>query len=578
MIFWWCASLALTAIVATLATRFWLIHRDPDTRDCMQQLVRCREALAEKQSVLEESVQLRTEQLGKINRQLTDEIRERQELEKALRISQQNYRSIVEDQTEMILRFDKQGIVTFANKAYCDRYGMTPEQAVGSNCFLNIHPDYREAALQVIGATTSQQPRGSTLIKVQRPDGSQDWAEWNGRALYDVDGSHLGYQGVGRIVTDLVETQRQLEASELQYRTIVEGQSELIMRFDAAGKLEFANAAFMRANKLTLDRVSSATIWDYILPEDCPRVRAAVEALTPLSPTERLRLRIVREGVDYWEDWYGHALYSDDGRFMCIQAVGRDVTKLVQAEDELRKKESLLRHATRLSTLGEMVAVITHELRQPLYSISNFAYACEQHLSRMSDDVAQKLRSWNHDIIGQVERANDIIARLRGFARRSDSIVSRVSINTVARESVAMLAFELNIAGIALVEQLDDTLPESSIDRLQMEQVFVNLIRNAYESLTSSPVVNPTITLRTCLSGDAIEVSVSDNGPGLSEDDRESIFQPFNTTKREGLGLGLPICRSIVEEHDGHIWAESNEPGAIIKFTLPIGPMAAALS
>ena len=508
MNFWWVGSVVITAIVTHLVTRRWNAGSDPNTQDCLEQLENCRQALAAKQSVLEQSVQLRTEQLGVINRQLTEEIRERQELEKALRISQQNYRSIVEDQTEMILRFTKEGSVTFANKAYCDRYGMTPEEAIGSNCFLNIHPDYRQSALKIVQAATSQEPLGRSIIKVQRPDGSEDWAEWNGRALYDLDGTHLGYQAIGRIVTDLVETQRRLEESELQYRTIVEdqsemiirfdcngmitfantayanrlgltreevigrccfdtihpdhredaarrvfsctperptvpgdtirvasaggrwdwvewngrglfdqdgklfgyqgvgrnvsslieaqqklreselryrsiveGQSELIMRFDAAGKLEFANTAFMRANNLTPEQVTSASIWDFVQPEDHARVRAVVEALVPSKPTERIRLRIVRSGVDYWEDWYGHALFNDDGQFMCVQGVGRDVTKLVQAEDELRKKEALLRHATRLSILGEMVAVITHELRQPLYSISNFAFACDQQLS-----------------------------------------------------------------------------------------------------------------------------------------------------------------------------------------------------
>lgn len=659
---WWCASVLLAAFAAFLAARLWMP----------------------------------TAQLGLINKQLTEEIRERQELEKALRISQQNYRSIVEDQTEMILRFSRDGKVTFANKAYCDRYGMTPEEAVGTNCFLNIHPDYRQTALKIVEQATHEQPMGISIIKVRRPDGSEDWAEWNGRALYDVDGSLLGYQAIGRIVTSLVETQKRLAESELQYRTIVEdqsemiirfdqkgtitfantayasrlgltpeeiigrccfdtihpdhredaarrvfsctperptvpgdtirvasaggrwdwvewngrglydqqgnllgyqgvgrnvtnlieaqqklreselryrsiveGQNELIMRFDATGRLEFANAAFMQANHIAPEDVTSAFIWHYIQPEDHARVRAIVEGFDPDKPRERLRLKIIRDGVDYWEDWFGHALYDDDGKFMCVQGVGRDVTQLVQAEDELRKKEALLRHATRLSTLGEMVAGITHELRQPLYSISNFAFACERLLTDVDDATSQKLKSWNKDIIDQVERANYIIGRLRGFARRSDSVVTRVSINTVARDSVGMLQFELNLASITVEEQLEEKLPDLSMDRLQIEQVFVNLIRNAYESLTSTPVHQPTITVRTQRVADALEVSVEDNGPGLPANELESIFQPFSTSKTEGLGLGLAICRSIIEEHEGHIWAEPNSPGLKIKFTIP---------
>ena len=187
-----------------------------------------------------------------------------------------------------------------------------------------------------------------------------------------------------------------------------------------------------------------------------------------------------------------------------------------------------------------------------------------------------KLKRWNQDIIAQVERANAIIARLRGFARRSDSIVSPVSINTVAQDSVGMMQFELNLASVSVLQHLDKSLPDASIDRLQIEQVLVNLIRNAYEVLSSSNIPNPIIRLSTRLVDDAIEVCVEDNGPGLEEKELESIFQPFSTTKTEGLGLGLAICRSIIEEHDGRIWAEANHPGLKVKFTIPLVPRAMA--
>ncbi len=548
---------------------------DVQQRECIAKDINdlkiAQQHLEEARATLEQKVLQRTKQLSRINEELVQQIDARRKIERDLQRSERNYRSIVEDQTEMILRFTASGTITFANQAFCDRYEITPQEAIGRNCFESIHPDYREAAIQKVLSTTREQPMAATMFRVLRPNGTEDWAEWNGRALYDEEGNHHGYQAVGRIVTDLVEAEQKLRESELRYRSIVEDQTELIVRFDANGIIEFANGAYMRANGLTPETAVGASIFDSMPEDEHPRIIAKMQGATQENPAQSDRIRVQHDdGTVEWEDWHGRGLYDAEGNFLCYQAVGRNVTKLLAAEERLREKEEHLRHVSRLSNLGEMVAGITHEIRQPLSSISNFAFAAGKTLESETSQATPKLRHWNQQIVTQVTRADAIIRRLRGFARRSDAEPESVSINTIISDSLVMLKFELKRARVHSTVELSDQVPLIMLERIQIEQVMVNLIRNACDAMQATEPEYRVIITRTEVVGDEIVVSVQDNGPGLPQDQLELVFHPFNTSKAAGLGLGLPISRSIIEECGGRIWAEEAKPGLLVKFALPI--------
>jgi PAS domain S-box-containing protein len=383
-------------------------------------------------------------------------------------------------------------------------------------------------------------------------------------------------ESVNHELTAQIEKGRRIEAqlqeSESRYRSIVEVQQESLVRFDFEGKIEFANAIFRKRNGYSADDLIVKNLLDFFHPEDQSRAKEFfLQTFSELSANKFKRLRVVRpDGSIEWEEWNRRTVASSGRQQGCIQAAGRNVTELVNAEMLLREKENTLRHVSRLSMLGEMVANITHEIHQPLGAISNFAFASSKLLDSHSYDAANNLLKWNEQIIQQVARAEVIIRRMGGFARQSDSLPTMASVNTIVRETVDMLAYELSNSRVAVDLDLSDRVPEASLIRIQVEQVLVNLIRNGIDAMRGGDLSNSRFLIATRLEGSEILVSVRDFGPGVDPAMLSQIFQPFQTSKEDGLGLGLAISRSIIEGMNGRIFAENADPGLTVAFTISI--------
>ncbi|HUT87939.1 MAG TPA: ATP-binding protein, partial [Thermoguttaceae bacterium] len=239
--------------------------------------------------------------------------------------------------------------------------------------------------------------------------------------------------------------------------------------------------------------------------------------------------------------------------------------------DKLRQMETHLAHVTRLSAMGEMVAGIAHEVNQPFYSILNFAKASRNVLSAQREPNLEDLRDWMNEIAAAAARAGDIIRRLRDFARKTGSIRVVSDIEGIIGESIELVAFEARQRHVTVQRERCKAALAASVDRVEIQQVLVNLLRNACEALEESEVPRRLVTIRTAATDAFVEVSVADNGPGLPPDKDLTIFNAFATTKIEGLGMGLAISKSIVESHGGEIWAASNpDGGATFHFTLPL--------
>jgi len=241
------------------------------------------------------------------------------------------------------------------------------------------------------------------------------------------------------------------------------------------------------------------------------------------------------------------------------------------AEDKMRHMQEQLSHVSRLSTMGEMVAGIAHELNQPLYSIVNFAKACHNLLSGDGLPDLDRLRDWTEQIALAAARSGEIVSRLRRFARRSESTRRATSLQEVIGESVQLVASDAKRHGSTVVVEPGDPSVTVCVDRIQIQQVVVNLLRNAYEAMDDGRVTRRQVIIRTGCVGGMAEVSVADTGPGLPADPDLRIFEAFVTTKPEGLGMGLAISVTIVEAHGGRVWAEGNgEGGTTFHFTLPL--------
>lgn len=250
----------------------------------------------------------------------------------------------------------------------------------------------------------------------------------------------------------------------------------------------------------------------------------------------------------------------------------RDISARRRAEDEARRRSADLAHAARLSTIGELTSGIAHEINQPLTAMVNFAEACLRMLRSGSADT-QKLEDALGQIAAQGQRAGHIIRHLRRLARKGESERVEIALNHLVRDLLDLVSNELRASGIALHLMLDESLPDVKCDRIQVEQVVLNLVRNAMDVLEAGPVQGRELTIRTrAETGGIIELTVEDTGEGLGADGGERIFETFFTTKADGLGIGLPISRTIIEDHGGRLWASPRPGGgAIFHVTLPLG-------
>ena len=262
----------------------------------------------------------------------------------------------------------------------------------------------------------------------------------------------------------------------------------------------------------------------------------------------------------------------DRDKHVCgvITLIG-DTTDKLAVEEVDRKRLLDAAHISRLTSMGEMASEIAHELNQPLAAISIYSDACRRMIvsgKGGQDNIIQSLI----DISGQAERAGAVIRRIREFASKKELSFAKTDINLLVLDVMQLLAVELRLHNVRMNLSLEDCLPLVCVDKILIEQVIFNLARNAIEAMNSIDDSQRILQINTSASRiNEIEISVEDSGPGLPAEQIKKIFAPFHTTKDDGMGMGLAISKSIVNAHQGRLWAVSNEPeGTIFSFTVPI--------
>jgi C4-dicarboxylate-specific signal transduction histidine kinase len=244
-----------------------------------------------------------------------------------------------------------------------------------------------------------------------------------------------------------------------------------------------------------------------------------------------------------------------------------------RAEDQLHQRQTELAHVARLSTVGEMVAELAHELNQPLSAISSYAHACKRLLDGGgAAECKQELRETLGQVSDQADRAAEIIRRLRRFVSKAKPLKVSIDFNEVVRDVYKLMSIDARMANAEVGFVLAEPLPPVVGDRIQLEQVLVNMMRNAIEAVENNDGHERRIAIRTALDDrQRIAVEVEDNGPGVPPDVKERIFDRFFTTKPNGMGMGLAISQSIIENHGGKMWlTPAPQRGAIFHFTLPV--------
>jgi len=247
-----------------------------------------------------------------------------------------------------------------------------------------------------------------------------------------------------------------------------------------------------------------------------------------------------------------------------------DVTDRNLAQQESRRLQDELLHAGRISTMGELAGALAHEINQPLSAIMSNAQAARRYLAAATPDL-EEVKEILNDIVKDDARAADVIHHLRALLKKTKTALETLDLNFIFREVVGLLLSDAVIRDVKVSSELDPMLPLVRGDRIQLQQVALNLILNAFEAMNEQPNGDRQVLIRTGLKDSRVLAAVTDIGNGIPIEDAEKIFKPFYTSKPQGLGMGLSICRSIINRHHGRLWAENNpDRGATFYFSLPV--------
>lgn len=346
--------------------------------------------------------------------------------------------------------------------------------------------------------------------------------------------------------------------------------------------------ALARNNKNQLDLALtagklSAWVWDvkpadmpafikYVHPDDRPKLEEAIDAALQSNSVFEVELRIAAYGDNSYR-WFssrGLSQRDDDGRPCRMLGVNADIDLQKNSNIQIKRQRDELAHLSRVAMLGEMSGALAHELNQPLTAILSNAQAAQRIQQRLSPERSITAEILG-DIISETKRAGDTIQRMRELLKKGETRCVAVDINTIAKQAIALEHSDLITKNIAVKTFFQENLPLVLADSIQVQQVLLNLILNASDAMHDNATSERLIRIVTTRNSEtSLLISVSDRGKGVPDNELENIFQPFVTSKSHGLGLGLAICRSIIEAHGGRLWASNNrEGGATFNFTLP---------
>ena len=281
---------------------------------------------------------------------------------------------------------------------------------------------------------------------------------------------------------------------------------------------------------------------------------------------------VLPDNTQRWVTARGRVYPDSHGKPVQMMGATIDITARKQAELEVQQQRGELAHLSRVTMLGELSGSLAHELNQPLTAILSNAQAAQRFLAHDNTDL-NEVRDILADIVAEDKRAGEVIRRLRLLLKKGEVQHQPFDINEVVREVLKLVRSDLVNQGVAVEAELAPALPEVNADRVQLQQVLLNLVMNACDAMAGGPAGDHKLIIRTELAGsEGIRVSVADRGVGLASENLEKVFEPFFTTKVQGMGLGLSVCRSIITAHGGKLWATNNPGrGATFQFTLPTG-------
>ncbi len=466
---------------------------------------------------------------------------------------------------------DLDGRITFVNAAFCRMTGFSEQELIGVAPPYPYWPEEEAAQLQrnIDQALAGQAPASGFEMRIMHKSGERFDVRLYFSPLIDTTGRQIGWMASMNDITEPKRVRVELEQAHERFATVIDGLDAAVHVSDAkSGEILFANRAFRNIfGHDAVGRPSSSVTAACQPPAE--ELACDPAALAPAAlPCELYdgEIRHVLSGS--WYHVHEQAIRWVDGRAVRVQ-IAADISERKHFDEVTREQQKRLEQTSRLITMGEMASSLAHELNQPLSAIANYCAGCIKRLgdgSARTEDILAAMQK----AADQAERAGKIIRRMRDMVKKDDPRREPVALAELVEETRALADIEAKKTGVEFIFDLPDTLPRVVVDRIMIEQVLLNLMKNGIEAMAATPPRERRLQVSARRVEGTVEVAVEDRGHGLAGDDLERIFAPFYTTKPDGMGIGLAICRSMIEFHQGRLWPESaGQGGTIFRFTLP---------
>jgi PAS domain S-box-containing protein len=482
--------------------------------------------------------------------------------------------SIVESSDDAIVSKDLNGTIESWNGGAERLFGYQASEVIGKSILIIVPPDRHDAELGILERIR----RGERIEPYEtvrmREDGSLLDISLTVSPLRDAGGRIIGASKIGRDITERKRAEQALRESEAKFRDCAETASDWFWEIGPDYKF-----TLLTENAFGSDPAGriGTVCWDHALdlesePEKWQLLRATLDSRKPFR--DFVYCSAGRNGSPMYVKASGKPMFDANGEFRGYRGTGTDVTALMRAQEEherLRRLESDFAHMNRVSMMGELAASLSHEITQPIASARNNARAAQNFLDMHPPDLGE-VREALGCVVGDTDRAGDMIDRIRDHMKKAPPRKGQFDLNEAINEVIVLGQSAIIKNGVWVQTRLSEGLYPVHGDRVQLQQVVLNLLLNAVEAMGSVEAKPRDLLISTEQDLTGVLVAVRDSGPGLDPSHLERVFDAFYTTKSSGMGMGLSICRSIIEAHGGRLWAEANEPrGAIFQFTLPAG-------